>query len=737
MPTSSKWTRKLVVVALVVLGLLAWKLRLDGGHGSDALDMEAVGVQVLSGDEAELEAPPVEGAGLMVQAPSVGTRTSGEAEAALAKVDSTDCTLRGRVVDWDGEPVDWFHISAFDPKRILPGVSTQFSDSAGEFSIPNLEAGVWVVRATGAQGSMSVRVEVTLPDDPFVELICVADARISGVVYHPSGVGLAGAEVSFGDVVTSDEVVTESGEGGAFSLKELPGNGGLIDAHFGDLLLPEPFVFDSLPGTQVKDVQLHLVLGGRLTGLVLDPDGKAEPATTIEVRRVGFGNLRKAVCDAEGKFELPPLSPNLYLVQVVESTPNARRRSALVEVLAGETTHVVLHSKDDMPVSVHGTVTLRGEPMTGEAFAFSYEDDLSTGGVRSGPIQKGRFELQLPHPGKYLLRTHTDMGRTSPFVVDVPSQGSWDVHLELPEGQISGTLTSAQGEPAGRRTVVLELAGNHNRFSTQLITRSGHGITHVFRGFTDDAGRWSFDGLSAGEYTVQAQGAGWMQEPFATSAQQVGLRLLEGGSLQDIALTLCQGGIVWFEVTDARGQLVNDAAIFIRDANGDWVNPVSVTSTFMKGKGSIQNLAPGTYTFMARTRLGLSQESQPMELPPVPPGQSPHDTAITVPLQVATGVPLDVMVTDANGYPAEAQLTIRDSLGRLVSGTTSFHDRARAAEKGNTFGTAWASSLLPGAYEVTALAKDGAQASKRLQISEGARAGLSITLKLAPPSNQR
>ncbi len=732
MLTSSKPTWKLAIVALVVLGLLAWKLRFDNGQEPDALDLGAGGAQVLSGEEAELEARSVESAGLMDQTPSVAPRSSGEAAKPTAKVDSTGCTLRGRVVDWDGEPVDWFLISAFDPNRILPSVSTQFSEPTGEFSIPHLAPGVWVVRAIGSQGSISVRVKVTLPDDPFIELICAADARISGVVHHPSGVGLAGVEVSFGDYETGDQVVTLSGEGGTFLLKELPGNGGLIGARFGDLVLPEPLVFDSLPGTQAQDVQLHLVLGGKLTGLVLDPDGKVEPATTVEVQRVPLSDLRKAVCDAEGKFELPPLPPNLYLVQVVEPTPGVRRRSALVDVLAGETTHVVLQSKVDEPVFVHGTVTLRGDPMAGEVFAFPYGDDLSIGGVRSGPIQEGRFELQLPHPGSYLLRTHTASGRTSPFVVNVPSQKSWDVHLELPEGRISGTLTSAQGEPAGQRTVVLESVGDHNRFSIQSIVKSGYGITHAFRGSTDDTGRWSFDGLSAGEYTVQAQGAGWKQEALATSAQQTGLHLPEGGRIQDIALTLRQGGIVWFKVTDARGQLVNDAVIFIRDADGDWVNPVSVTSTFMEGKGAITDLAPGTYTFMARTRLGLSQESQPVELPHVPADRSPHDTAITVPLQVATGVPLTVTITDANGQPAEAQFTIRDSLGRKVSGTTSFHDRARAAEKGNTFGVAWTNPLLPGTYELTAVAKDGAQATSQVQLQE---ASVSITLTLAPLSD--
>ncbi|MBL4771361.1 MAG: carboxypeptidase regulatory-like domain-containing protein [Planctomycetes bacterium] len=466
MTPSSKRTWALVVAVLVVVGLLAWKLRIDGGQGADALDHQRVGAESFSLGSVRLQAPHVESSDLMVQSPSVAKRSLVESEPSAAQGNQNDCTLRGRVVDWDGEPVDWFWISAFDPSRIHARVSTQFSESNGEFSIPHLAAGVWVVRATGGQDSMSVRVKVTLPDDPFVELICVADARISGVVYHPSGVELAGAEVSFGGGESDDQVVTVSGEGGMFLLKELPRNGYLLNAHFGDSVLPEPLVLDSLPGTQAKDVQLHLVLGGRLTGLVLDVDGKAEAATTVEVKRVAFGDLFKVVCDAEGKFELPPLSPDLYLVQVMESTPSVRRRSALVEVLAGEITNVVLQEKKvDMPVYVHGTVTLRGEPMAGEVFAFPYGHDLSTGGVRSGQIQEGRFELELPHAGRYLLRTQTAMGRTSPFVVDVPLQKSWDVHLELPGGQISGTLTFAQGEPAGKRFVLLDLAGSHNLFS--------------------------------------------------------------------------------------------------------------------------------------------------------------------------------------------------------------------------------------------------------------------------------
>ena len=63
---------------------------------------------------------------------------------------------------------------------------------------------------------------------------------------------------------------------------------------------------------------------------------------------------------------------------------------------------------------------------------------------------------------------------------------------------------------------------------------------------------------------------------------------------------------------DERGLPVKDAAIFARDANGAVVDRMSGTASDESGNFRYAGLAPGRYTFAARSRTKASQTSAPV-----------------------------------------------------------------------------------------------------------------------------
>ncbi len=652
-----------------------------------------------------------------------GARLAGSRHAGLGVSDGTArCTITGRAVDWEGNPIGRFQVALTGTGDGQQSVGQWFWNSTGEFKIEDLSPGSWIISARADEQRFSERVLLQLPHEGPVELICSASARVSGVVLHPSGAPASGARVSLGKNTTT------SGEDGCFLLSDVPPGGGAVEARLDALITHEPLVLDTFPGVHRKGVELQLGYSGTLAGVVLSSEGEPESDVEVELTRIGRSSLPRIRSDANGEFAVHALAPGHYLARVVEThEPQGERRAAL-EIVADEVTKVVLRGDAASLVFVTGLLTLGGEPVSGEMLVTSEGRRSSRGCQKVQIAGNGRFELRLSEAGAHVFRARTGTGRISPFYVNVPESALFDLHLELSEGRISGILVSVDGSPASDREVLLEMAGQHNLLSAGPISRGGPDSRHLFTVRTDDTGRWSFDGLGPGKYSVFGHGKGWGQLPLAPSASIGGIELGEGGQVDGIVLTLRQGGMVWCRVLDTSGKPVSDAAVFVRDTQGEWVNPVSVESTFMQGVTAVADLPPGRYTFMARTRDGVTRESAPVEVASVIEGESPHDGCPTVDLELLPGAGLRVQLLDARGSAIHATITVYDSQGRVQSGTTCFHDKARALEDGIHPDQSWITPLLPGSYRVTAIAADGRQSSGEVVLRPETQELLVLTL---------
>jgi len=640
--------------------------------------------------------------------PAAGTKEPREAVAEQREAERGRATetysIAGRVLDWEEKPVRHFQIFAFCPTERRGTLSKWFTSDTGEFELDGFTEGSWMVSAKVNERRRSARASIQIPYDEELVLHCSTGAMISGVVLHPGGTGLAGAEVSWGGGSTISE------EGGLFRLVDVIGAGAMLTARFEDLITAEPvIVANSVVGHHSENVVLQLVLGGQLTGVVVDAQEEGEPGVEIEIVNTLFRSPRTLCSEEDGTFDFGMLRPGRYVVRAKGSSDGERERLATAEVLSGETTHVVLRDDIELPVTIHGLVTRSGEPVGGGVVAYPDGHPTLRGGDQAAVGTDGRFKLLLRTAGPHVFVVRTNERCTSTFPVEVPPEPTHDVHLELSDGGISGTMLFSDGEPASGHRVMLELLGTHNHLESKLLPFDR----------TDEKGQWSFDGLAGGSYAVYGgtHAAGVTPIHCATLG---GIELGEGEQVTNLVLTLQPAGIAWCRVLDSSGQPVNGAAIFVRDARGEWVNPVSRATTFDRGTCATWDLQPGTYTFLARTRDCISAESRPIEVPSLGTGATAIEEAPWVELRLAEGAGLRASLVDGDGQAVRARFRVRDDQGREHSGTSCFHDQARILEHGHRSDELWLTPLLPGKYQVVATGPDGLQATGEVVLRAGA-----------------
>jgi hypothetical protein len=156
-------------------------------------------------------------------------------------------------------------------------------------------------------------------------------------------------------------------------------------------------------------------------------------------------------------------------------------------------------------------------------------------------------------------------------------------------GEISGVVMSAGSQPQPVRRVVVSISGD------ALPMRSA---------ITDDAGRFVFNRLPAGSFSVTARKAAYLStEHGSTKPGRAGSRIaLAAGEKRAIALTIFKGAVIAGTLRDPSGQAlagVGVAAIDTRLASqGAGISP-EVATTDDRGNYRIFGLMPGEYVIAA------------------------------------------------------------------------------------------------------------------------------------------
>jgi protocatechuate 3,4-dioxygenase beta subunit len=255
-------------------------------------------------------------------------------------------------------------VDSFRPsdEGLGPAGASAAVGATGTISLAPPRAGAWLLVLHAPGFARTSRV-VVVPDGgsrPELDLAPVEGVALRGVVFGPDGGPAAGVRVVAAPTAMTETlghdalcVRTRTSADGTFELRDLlPGDHALWAAAQGGTLQR----LQTVRVPAVSDVELRLVRGARITGVVLDDaTGAAVPGARVSLAqeedwpRRGTIVHAQATCDATGRFELWSGSPDCAgAMLVVDATDFARLP-----------TEDVLDAARDLGDGVHVDVALR------------------------------------------------------------------------------------------------------------------------------------------------------------------------------------------------------------------------------------------------------------------------------------------------------------------------------------------------------------------------------------------
>ena len=643
--------------------------------------------------------------------------------------------LSGTVADDTGAVVNSFRIEAGPSARERGGpdsVSAAIDDEAGAFRIGVFYPGEWRVSVSADGYTPPEAALVRVPQFEPLRLVLTRASDVTGMVVDPSGSPVAGASVSIdhpGEPLRfRNDMDGLSDDRGHFTLENVTGASVSLVARHTDWAASEPVAVDLAPGTSRADVLLHLRSGGRVTGEVFDAQGRAEAGQNVSLGGMffGFGGEQATTTDGSGRFAFEHVTPGKITVtampteeelfermQTIEDESEmlgvlGNMRSATVEVLDGQTAHVVLGAKPVKPVRVHGRVTEASRALEGVSVLAIAEGGTIFQGMKMSKTEAdGRYELVLDRPGDYSFGVNTSGeafgGVGVQFPVDVPEVEELEQDLALPLANVAGRVFGPDGEPAAgvplRLTRADGLLGLDDLDDASWISSQGDGS-------------FAFGHLHPGRYTLYAGGSaarfGQLAESSGTAIVG-GIEVRGSRGVDGLRVHLEGPGKLAGRVLDEAGEPVAGAAIYVRDARGLGSNVTSCLSD-ASGRFVFDGVPPGTATALARTSSVASAESAPIEI-------RAGETS-SVELVLSGGTFLVVSLLDGD-EPVRARLMVVDEAGRRVDDLFSLNDLEQLIGEGLSSRERRVGPLAPGKYTCSAVTTDGKDAKKSVQVEAG------------------
>jgi protocatechuate 3,4-dioxygenase beta subunit len=666
----------------------------------------------------------------------------------LALVLEPPIGVAGRVVDDLGAPVAKFQVHArTKTSGMLAGLgaetaSDDFEDPEGRFLLDSLRAGEWEAFAAAEGHTAPEPVAFQMPREEGSELLLVLEraASVAGTVIAPDGSPVAGARVGKKrGLADLSRLAIEGGKSpsattdadGRFALQGLAPTSQELVAEHADFAPSAAFAVDLSPAEARADVVLALRTGGRILGVIYDDEGDPWPGQTILCQdpTLERGQLW-ATSDGSGAFEFDHLAPGAYQVMTLpragdvpvgddEADPSdfasifADMKFTMAEVREGEDTHVALGAKPANPVRVQGRVTAAGAGVQGAMVSFIADGGGGFESMRfTNTESEGRFELELTKPGRYLVTVQKMIGtgqqQSYELLNEVPEAEEHEVEIELPLGGISGQVRGPDGSPIQNARVSLNSDGPVSNGSF-----TGGNYAEIW---TDDEGRYELVWLKPGSYTVAAGGSflGGIfgdggEETFGRSVRR-GIEVDEGEQVRGVDFRLERPGSISGRVSDASGAPVADAAIFLRDEEGNPLDRISMITTDSGGRFEYGGLEPGSYHVQARTAALVSGSSATVR---VREGEESEAALV-----LEGGTVLVVSLSDADGNSVRCRVTVTDDDGNQVNGLWSLND-LMSALSGGSFSSdeQRVGPLPPGKYTIEAIADDGRDAQKTITLS--------------------
>jgi protocatechuate 3,4-dioxygenase beta subunit len=568
-----------IVLGIVVLGLAALGVFLGIGRPRAAVTNERAPVAAAESEES-LDAAPdaIEEAHATSERAPAPPATAPEPAEAEPDAEPPANELRGRVVDAAGAPLPGAHIALergiarefnvldLEAAHASERIAEATADERGEFRFV-LARGIPVDLVASGTGF----VDTLVPDryaGEYVEVTLTPGFLAHGRVTRArDGSPVEGAAVRVFRLGGPSSLArrTTSDADGRYELRFTFRESAMIEVVSANEQSSDWLDLVVGPdGSVEKDVVLEpgIVVEGRVTD--------AESGEPIQGAVVGEGWVyrRKAVTNALGEYRLPgfgqPGSAELYA-----------KAQGYGEVSPGSlpgAENGVMHVDFELPPgrAVTGRILdPGGSPIAGAyvaAVATEFTPDGQASDWCSGTTDEGgRFRIESLTPGL----AHALFARKhgwSTHVWDFPERAFFEREVELgdlvltPPALIAGHVEDESGAPLP--DVEVSLGGaNADRFrlseGRDLSPPDGFLDSYVAsRDVRSNArGRFSFGGVAAGSYTLQARKRGW------ADADPLALVVEEGRDQEDLVLRLAGGVSIRGRVVDEDGRPVRKAYV--------------------------------------------------------------------------------------------------------------------------------------------------------------------------------
>ena len=645
---------------------------------------------------------------------------------------SKGAAVRGRAVDDLGAAIERFHVRAEPVDGSQEWERTQSAVRAsgkdGAFEIVGLHEGEWDVYAESKSHADSSARRVRFPGpEEELSLVLPRAGKVSGIVVDTAGQPVKGARAISRPADLASRYTWNNDDGpsartdddGRFELEAIKPGPVRITASADGFATSAPHPIELAPGQAVADLTLALRKPGRITGEVVDDAGRPLAGRPVHVNGMEGGfNSRDTETDAAGRFEFGGVSPDRYWVNSQASEKELaaldldeeerqaqwamHQKSATVTVEEGETVHVVLGGTPKDGIKVHGKVYAGAarDRTVPRCTLWIHKKPYDSGSPITGVSDaEGNYAVVVPAAGEYAVSAmNPKSGTTTTTKLTVPEEKKdLEQDIVLPGGRIAGRVIGIDGKP---------IAGIQVSCAPEQMTAMLSGDASYGNGMSDEAGKYSFDGLGPGTYRMEAGVQEWQNMPGVEGkCVRSGVVLTADGRIDDLDMRLQPECRVEGVVTGPDGQPLSGASVYARDENGSVIQRWPPTSTDASGRFTMTGLVPGKVTFAARTKTFASAETAAVRVSP--------DETTKVQIEMLKGTRLRVIVRGGEGQPVGSFVTMADASGRdLTMMYADYGFGGGQAGEGQVMGP-----VPPGRYRLTATNHDRKSESQDVSVA--------------------
>ncbi|HSD66178.1 MAG TPA: carboxypeptidase-like regulatory domain-containing protein, partial [Vicinamibacteria bacterium] len=641
-------------------------------------------------------------------------------------------SVRGIVKDEEGRPLPGVEVTLSSSRNVRaarggiqlsfvgPGSDVRRETGAdGRFEFRGLKAGDYTVsaRRPGFSRATVDPVNVDARAAEPLELVLKPGATISGVIRDKVGTGASGWFVSargggqgsgpaFGPGSIRSEEPT--GPDGVFLLDGLTAGEAYDLQVMGSAGLGPRKAGVVAPA---EGVELTVTGTGQVRGRVVDADnGRAIPDFQLRYQPDALGGMRFVMRAGPGRGRGPYEKQSFHAEDggfVLEDVPAGRwtveafapgyqaGSASAVSVAEGEAAEGV-----EVRLSKGGVITGRVlESRTGRPILdAAVRAELSGGERRMSMVRigeegddnetatdsEGRYEIAGLAPGTWVLTaSHPDWSEATASVELKEAPATADIRLGR-GGSVGGTVLAA-GRPVGGAQVTLAAAGDTG-------FRAGAGMIggNEQSALTDDGGRFRFERLSPGRYTLGAA----LRDQSSAPAEAV----VTGDDAQEVQLLLSEGALIRGIVTGLPDGLL--AGVNVGAQGQDYF---ATTRTAAGGGFELAGVPEGLVTLRANAGDFLTGSRSASTTVTIAPGQA----EVAAEIVFEQGFRVEGHVT-RGGRPVPDAMVMASAEGGSRRGATGRTDEA---------GGYALEGLDEGRYTITASAQGGGPIRRTVDVA--------------------